>query len=72
MRRVRRPKGATKVLWQHLCQVLPPKMGNILSAICSYQYFMKNVHELPVDAFVYENCSINVDTMTEFCTGPNI
>ena len=30
---------------------------------------MKNVHELPVDAFVYENCSINVDTMTEFCTG---
>ena len=29
----------------------------------------RNVHELPVDAFVYENCSINVDTLTEFCTG---
>jgi len=48
----------------------PPKyFGNTFA---SYQYFMKNVHELPVDAFVYENCSINVDTMTEFCTGTPI
>lgn len=34
--------------------------------------FARNVHELPVDAFVYENCSINVDTLTEFCTGTPI
>lgn len=34
--------------------------------------FRKQVHELPVDSFVYENCSVNVDTMTEFCTGSAI
>ena len=27
------------------------------------------VHELPVDSYVYENCSTGVDTRTEFCTG---
>ena len=31
--------------------------------------FRLKVHELPVDAFVYENCSLNVDTFHEFCTG---
>jgi hypothetical protein len=25
-----------------------------------------------VDAFVYENCSLNVDTFSEFCTGAKI
>ena len=39
--------------------------GNLQFCCC----FIRNVHELPVDAFVYENCSVNVDTMTEFCTG---
>eukprot|EP00092_Neocalanus_flemingeri_P085849 GFUD01108081.1.p1 GENE.GFUD01108081.1~~GFUD01108081.1.p1 ORF type:complete len:485 (+),score=107.24 GFUD01108081.1:73-1455(+) len=34
--------------------------------------FRRNIHELPVDAFVYENCSVNVDTLTEFCTGSAI
>ena len=27
------------------------------------------LHELPVDSFVYENCSVNVDTFSEFCSG---
>ena len=31
--------------------------------------FARTLHELPVDSFVYENCSLNVDTLTEFCTG---
>ena len=31
--------------------------------------FTGHIHELPVDSFVYENCSLNVDTLTEFCTG---
>lgn len=34
--------------------------------------FRREIHELPVDAFVYENCSVNVDTFTEFCTGSPI
>ena len=34
--------------------------------------YRQRVHELPVDAFVYENCSVNVDTRTEFCTGSAI
>ena len=34
--------------------------------------FRRNIHELPVDSFVYENCSVNVDTFTEFCTGSAI
>ena len=29
----------------------------------------RSLHELPVDSFVYENCSFNVDPATEFCTG---
>ena len=29
----------------------------------------QRLHELPVDSFVYENCSRNVDTFTEFCSG---
>jgi hypothetical protein len=29
-------------------------------------------HETAVDAFVYENCSRNVNTFTEFCTGTKI
>jgi len=29
----------------------------------------QRLHELPVDSFVYENCSSNVDTFTEFCSG---
>merc|ERR1711971_318413 len=28
----------------------------------------QRLHELPVDSFVYENCSRNVDTFTEFCS----
>lgn len=35
----------------------------------THDTFRRNVHELPVDAFVYENCSISVDTLSEFCTG---
>ena len=31
--------------------------------------FWNKIHELPVDSFVYENCSLNVDTLSEFCTG---
>ena len=31
--------------------------------------FINRVHELPVDAYVYENCSKGVDTLSEFCTG---
>ena len=31
--------------------------------------FWNKIHELPVDSFVYENCSLNVDTLTEFCSG---
>jgi len=31
--------------------------------------FNENIHELPVHSFVYENCSNNVDTFSEFCTG---
>ena len=31
--------------------------------------FSGHIHELPVDSFVYENCSLNVDTLSEFCTG---
>merc|ERR1712200_88550 len=34
--------------------------------------FNENIHEIEVDAFVYENCSTNVDTFTEFCTGSPI
>ena len=29
--------------------------------------FSETVHEIPVDSFVYENCSLNIDTQTEFC-----
>ena len=43
---------------------LPSKL-----ALTGFYDLSRNVHELPVDAFVYENCSTNVDTMTEFCTG---
>ena len=32
-------------------------------------HFRQRLHELPVDSFVYENCSSNVDTFTEFCSG---
>ena len=31
--------------------------------------FPGHIHELPVESFVYENCSLNVDTLSEFCTG---
>ncbi|XP_023331904.1 uncharacterized protein LOC111704026 isoform X2 [Eurytemora carolleeae] len=34
--------------------------------------FNDNIHEIQVDSFVYENCSRNVDTFTEFCTGSPI
>ena len=27
------------------------------------------IHEAVVDSFLYENCSTNVNPMTEFCTG---
>jgi len=34
--------------------------------------FGQNIHEIKVDAFVYENCSRNVDIKHEFCTGSPI
>jgi hypothetical protein len=34
--------------------------------------FSDNIHELAVDAFVYENCSANMDSLVEFCTGSPI
>jgi hypothetical protein len=34
--------------------------------------FSENIHELAVDAFVYENCSANMDSLVEFCTGSPI
>ena len=30
------------------------------------------MHETAVDAFVYENCSLNIHTFSEFCTGAPI
>jgi len=34
--------------------------------------FSRKIHEIQVDSFVYENCSNNVDTFSEFCTGSPI
>ena len=36
----------------------------------NFDIYVRNVlHEQAVDSFVYENCTSNVDTFTEFCTG---
>ena len=58
-----------KTQWNHQSTLGTPLPGDNILKNTERIGLARNVHELPVDAFVYENCSINVDTLTEFCTG---
>ena len=58
-----------KTQWNHQSTLGTPLPGDNIQRNTERIGLARNVHELPVDAFVYENCSINVDTLTEFCTG---
>jgi hypothetical protein len=52
---------------RHLCKPLAAIHSSFFS-----REFSENIHELAVDAFVYENCSANMDSLVEFCTGSPI
>lgn len=60
----------------HQCFPQPHKDWGWCQPECEEEYIQpeihRKVHEAAVDAFVYENCSLSVNTFTEFCTGAPI